>query len=397
MLFWAGRLLLFLAVVGSTVGRGAAQTAPTPDEPGQSLKIAQSRPALRAPTAAASGEGEAVAKVNKWTLGLATGLPEGTYLRVGGEIARNLNDGDELRVIPMVTPGAVDNIRDLLYLKGVDIGLTNADVLDHFKHAEKIPNIEKRIHYITELYIGDIHILVRPEINSYKDLEGKKVSFHSPGSGAAVSAPVIFRRLGVKVEPVYINNAFALEKMKTGEFAALVNPGGKPQDFFTKFKNEYGFKFLTLPFDKFDEYYVPSVFTDKDYPSYIKPGEKVDTIGVPVVLAVYNWSKESDRFRRVQRFIEYFFNRFEGFQKPPYHPDWRSVNLASRVPGWTRYWAAEEQLKRMVAAGKLKPPPGSPDVQQVAGPQAKPAVPTDRAQQERLFREFLEWSRKSRK
>jgi TRAP transporter TAXI family solute receptor len=383
--------------VGTTVGTGSAQTGPTPDEPGHSLRIAQSRPALRAPTAAASGEGESVAKVNKWTLGLATGLLEGTYLRVGGEIARNLNDGDELRVIPMVTPGAVTNIRDLLYLKGVDIGLTNADVLDHFKHVEKIPNIEKRIHYVTELYIGDIHILVRPEINSYKDLEGKKVSFHSPGSGAATSAPVIFRRLGVKVEAVYLNNAFALEKMKTGEFAALVNPGGKPQDFFTKFKNEYGFKFLTIPFDKFDEYYVPSVFTDKDYPSYIKPGEKVDTIGVPVVLAVYNWPKESDRFRRVQRFIEYFFNRFEGFQKPPYHPDWKSVNLAARVPGWTRYWVAEEQLKQMVATGKLRPPPGSPDVQQAAGPQAKPAAPTDRAQQERLFREFLEWSRKSRK
>jgi hypothetical protein len=115
------------------------------------------------------------------------------------------------------------------------------------------------------------------------------------------------------------------------------------------------------------------------------------------VLAVYNWPKESDRFRRVQRFIEYFFNRFEGFQKPPYHPDWKSVNLASRVPGWTRYWVAEEQLRQMVASGKLRPPPGAPEAPQVAGPQAKPAVPTDRAQQERLFREFLEWSRKSRK
>lgn len=321
-----------------------------PADHSRGLEIAQLRPVGRAPTAVASGEGSAVAKINSWTVGLATGLPEGTYLRVGGEIARNLNDGDEMRVIPMITPGAVDNIRDLLYLKGVDIALTNADVLEHFKGVGKIANIEKRIHYITELYIGDIHILVRPEINSYKDLEGKKVSFHDAGSGAAVSAPVIFKQLGVKVEGIHINNAFAIEKMKTGEFAGLVNPGGKPQDFFNKFKNDYGFKFLPIPFEKFDKYYVPSVFTDKDYPGYIKPGEKVETIGVPVVLAVYNWPKESDRFRRVERFINYFFDRFEGFQKPPYHPDWKSVNVSAKVPGWTRYWVAENKLKRMAAA-----------------------------------------------
>jgi TRAP transporter TAXI family solute receptor len=382
---FAVRPLMYLAAMVIGAGTGSAQTTtpissePAASEPPAQVKTAQANLSNRAPTAAASGEGEAVAKVNKWTLGLATGLPEGTFLRVGSEIARNLNDKDELRVIPMVTPGAVDNVRDLLYLKGVDIALINADVLEHFKTVEKIPNIDKRVHYITELYIGDIHILVRPEIATYKDLEGKKVSFHSLGSGAAVSAPVIFKRLGVNVEPVYINNAFALEKMKTGELAGLVNPGGKPQDFFTKFKNEYGFKFLPIPFDKFDEYYVPSVFTDKDYPTYIKPGEKVDTIGVPVVLAVYNWPKDTDRFWRVQRFIEYFFGRFEGFQKPPYHPDWKSVNLAAKVPGWSRYWVAEERLKQMIAAGKLKPPPQmpqpSPGAQSPAGQAARPATP----------------------
>jgi TRAP transporter TAXI family solute receptor len=338
----------------------------------------------RAPTALASGEGSSVAKINTWTIGLATGLPEGTYLRVGGEIARNLNDGDDLRIIPMITPGAVDNIRDLLYLKGVDIALTNADVLEHFRTVGKIANIEKRVHYITELYIGDIHILVRPEINSYKDLEGKKVSFHDPGSGAAVSAPVIFKQLGVKVDGVHVNNAFAIEKMKTGEFAGLVNPGGKPQDFFNKFKNDYGFKFLPIPFEKFDKYYVPSVFTNKDYPGYIKPGEKVETIGVPVVLAVYNWPKETDRFRRVERFVNYFFDRFEGFQKPPYHPDWKSVNLSAKVPGWTRYWVAENKLKQM---GAVASHPASDS--QGAGQEAGGAGP-------RLSSELIDRSKKKR-
>jgi TRAP transporter TAXI family solute receptor len=360
-------VLLFVAITYFAPTSGFGQPAGPAVQPG-SVEVAQLRPVPRAPTALASGEGSSVAKINTWTIGLATGLPEGTYLRVGGEIARNLNDGDDLRIIPMITPGAVDNIRDLLYLKGVDIALTNADVLEHFRTVGKIANIEKRVHYITELYIGDIHILVRPEINTYKDLEGKKVSFHDPGSGAAVSAPVIFKQLGVKVEGVHVNNAFALEKMKTGEFAGLVNPGGKPQDFFNKFKNDYGFKFLPIPFEKFDKYYVPSVFTNKDYPGYIKPGEKVETIGVPVVLAVYNWPKETDRFRRVERFVNYFFDRFDGFQKPPYHPDWKSVNLSAKVPGWTRYWVAENKLKQMAASASQFAPDSQGAGQEAGGP-----------------------------
>jgi TRAP-type uncharacterized transport system substrate-binding protein len=318
-------------------------------------QLAPSKAAPRAPTAVAIGEGPKVVKVNSWTVGLASGLPEGTFIRFGAEISRNLNDGDKLRVIPMITYGATDNVTDLLYLKGVDVALTNADVLEHFRSVEKIPNIERRIQYITGMYIGHVHLLVRSDINSLKDLEGKKVSFHTPGAGASVSAPILFRRLGIRVIPVYVNNAIALEQMKTGELAGLVNTGGKPQDLFTKFKNDLGYKFLSVPYNKFDDLYVPSVFTSEDYPGYIKPGETVEALGVPVVLAVYNWPKTSDRYKRIQRFIEYFFDRFEAFHKPPYHPAWKSINLAGRVPGWTRYSAAEEKLRQMTAAAAAKP------------------------------------------
>ena len=382
--------LATLAVVFSSTTESLAQIpSSAPSGP-----IAQLKAAPRAPTAAASGENSTVAKINSWTLGLATGLPEGSFLRFGAELARHLNEPEELRILPIVTPGAVDNVRDLLYLKGVDIAFTNADVLEYFKTDEKIANIEKRVNYISEMYLGDIHLLVRPEINSLKDLEGKKVSFHSPGSGAAISGPVIFRKLGIKVEGVFVNNAIALEQMKTGELVGLVNPGGKPQDLFNKFKNDSGFKFLPIPFEKFDQYYVPTVFTEKDYPGYIKPGETVESIAVPVVLAVYNWPKESDRFRRVERFIDHYFDRMEGLHKPPYNSKWRAINLAAKVPGWTRYWVAEEKLKSMAAA---KAAASRPLDLHLARQQATRAAPEDTAEQERLFREFLEWSKRQRK
>src|SRR4029077_11153178 len=127
--------------------------------------------------------------------------------------------------------------------------------------------------------ISELHVLVRPEINSFKDLEGKKVSFHTAGAGPSVTGPILFQPLGGKVEPGTINNAIAYEKMKTGEIAALIHTVGKPNDLFTKNKNDSGFKFLPVPLDKFEDLYVPSNFTAEDYPGYVKPGEKVDTIG----------------------------------------------------------------------------------------------------------------------
>ncbi|MBO0766811.1 MAG: C4-dicarboxylate ABC transporter [Hyphomicrobiaceae bacterium] len=345
----------------------------------------------RAPTAAETGETAKVQKINSWTIGLAGGLPEGTFIRFGAEIARNLNDPEELRVLPVITQGATDNVKDLLYLRGIDVAITNADVLDYFKNQERIPNIERRINFISEMVISEVHLVVRPGINSIKDLEGKKVSLGAKGAGQSTTGPIVFKRLGVNPEFVYVNNAIALEKMKTGEIDALVNNGAKPQDLFTKFNNaDAGFKFLPIPIDRFDEYYIPATLTDQDYPQFIKPGEKVETLGVQTVLAVYNWPRESDRYRRVQRFIERYFDMFEKFHVPPYHPKWKSVNLAANVPGWIRYTVAEEKLKQMEAAKA----PAPIETSRASPPKAIRTGGSDATDQEKLFQQFLEWSKK---
>jgi TRAP-type uncharacterized transport system substrate-binding protein len=266
-------------------------------------------------------------------------------------------------------------------------------VLDYFKNTERIPNIEKRINFISEMVISEVHLVVRPEISSIKDLQGKKVSLGAKGAGQSTTGPIVFRRLGVTPEFVYVNNAIALEQMKTGEIAAIVNNGAKPLDLLTKFKNnDAGFKFLPIPIDRFDEYYIPATLTAQDYPGFIQPGEKVETLGVQTVLAVYNWPRENDRYRRVQRFIDRYFDLFERLHAPPYHPKWKSVNLAANVPGWIRYAPAEEKLKLMAAAKQ----PAPIETSQARQKPARPGI-SDAADQEKLFQQFLEWSKKQGK
>jgi TRAP-type uncharacterized transport system substrate-binding protein len=355
----------------------------------------EKRKLLRAPTSAETGETSKVHQINNWTIGLAGGLPEGTFIRFAAEIARNLNDPAELRVLPVITQGATDNVKDLLYLKGIDVAITNADVLDYFKNQERIPNIEKRINFISEMVISEVHLVVRPEINSIKDLEGKKVSLGAKGAGQSTTGPIVFKKMGVTPEFVYVNNAIALEKMKTGEIAAIVNNGAKPLDLLTKFKNDGNFKFLPIPIERFDEYYIPATLTSQDYPGFIQPGEKVETLGVQTVLAVYNWPRESDRYRRVGRFIERYFDMFEKFHVPPYHPKWKNVNLAATVPGWIRYAVADDKLKQMSVA--KAPPQGPADTALARPPKTARTGGADAGDQEKLFQQFLEWSKKQKR
>jgi TRAP transporter TAXI family solute receptor len=331
------------------------------------------------------------ARLNNWTVSVAGGLLEGTFIRFAAELAKALDDGDNLRVLPIVSYGAVENVNDLIYLKGVDFAITYSDVLDYFKNVEKIPAIEKRVNYIMPMFQGEVHIFARPEIKSIKDLAGKKVNFNTRGSAANYTGGVVFDRLGVKVDRLFQNNAIALEGMRKGEISAIVHVVGKPNDLFAKLKPEPGFHFLPLEFtDAFQDYYVPAELSAADYPNLIAKDEPIQTISVPALLAVYNWKPETDRYRRCVRMVEYLFAHFNKLREPPFHPAWKEMNLAATIPGWTRFPIAQEQIDKLASAK-------APIDATLARAQAARAAPNSAAEQERLFQQFLEWSKQQKR
>src|SRR4051794_33049465 len=331
--------------------------------------------------------------LNAWTVGVAGGLLEGTFIRYAADLAKGLDDKNNLRVIPMVTFGAVGNVTDLLNLRGIDVAITQADVLDHFRREVKIPDIENKIQYISPLFLAEVHIYAREEFKTLQDLAGRKVAFNTPGSAANLTGQVVFQRLGIQVEPVFINNAIALEKMRSGELSAVVHVVGKPNDLFVRFKPEPGFHFIPVEYGApFEDYYVPAALESEDYPHLIPSGQTVPTIAVPALLAVFNWPKSSDRYRRVSRFIEAYFTKFDQLQQPPFQPKWREINLAGQVPGWTRYRVAEELLAKMTAdrGSQVK---AQFDAFLDARGARGPGTLTD-SEREALFKQFLEWQRR---
>src|SRR5215475_10514472 len=68
--------------------------------------------------------------INAWTVGLAGGLVEGAPIRLAAEIARVVDDGDKMHVLPVVTRGPTENVNSLLYLRGIDAAIINSDALE---------------------------------------------------------------------------------------------------------------------------------------------------------------------------------------------------------------------------------------------------------------------------
>jgi TRAP-type uncharacterized transport system substrate-binding protein len=328
---------------------------------------------------------------NAWTVGIAGGLIDGTYMRFADELAKVLDDGDNLRILPMVSYGAASNLDDLLYLRGVDLAVTQSDVFEYFRAERKTPNLQNRVHYILRLPIAELHILAKTDIRSLEDLRGRKVNFGPAGSGSSLTGTIVFQRLGVQVDQVLIDQQSALQKLQNGEVAALVRVVGKPVDFFTRIPPNSGLHLVPIPFTKtFADYYTVGEFEAKDYPALIAEGERIETIAVPAVLSVFNWPRSSDRYRRIERFTERLFVNWDQFLVTPRHPKWRDVNLGATVPGWTRHTIAEQMLARFYGPSGSAQDDISRDFQAFLN-RIGTSAPQGQADREALFRQFLQW------
>ena len=334
-------------------------------------------------------------RTNQNVVTVVSGNPNGTYLFFAYDMSAVLDNGDEMRVLPIIGKGGYQNVKDILHLKGVDLGITQSNIMSYLKRTGELGGtINDRLAYIAKLYNEEIHILAGPGIKDIKDLSGKTVNFSDVGSGTQFSTRLIFEALGIKATEVNMGQADGYEKVKSGEIAATVLIAGKPSGAFAKFKLEPGMQLLPIPYtDVLEADYFPAQLTNADYPNLIPAGKTVETIAVGAVLAVYNWPKDTERYRRVARFIETFFTRFEEFKQKPRHPKWSEANLAGTVKGWNRFPAAQEWLNRTAAA---TPAASNVDLA-LAREQAQRAAPGNPTEQERLFQKFLEWSRQQKR
>jgi uncharacterized protein len=315
------------------------------------------------------------------TIGLVSGSPnsEDTYLQIAHEMAEVLNDGENLRVLPISGIGGPRNIRDVRYVKGIDVGLTQTSILNNFRRSdERMGHTDNKIVYIAKLFNEEVHLVARTNITSIEQLRGRKVNLDAKSSGTSYSMRDIFKALGIDVEEVSMSQPEAFDKVRSGEIAATALIAGKPVRAMSRLAPRDGLHLVPIPFvQPLIADYLPTALTHDDYPDLVPAGQSVETIAIGAVLITYNWPKaNTERYQRVQRFVEAFFAKSEEFKKPPHHPKWQEVNIAATLPGWDRFEGAQAWLDNRRI---------------VEGPSRTLATTAGQAEREGLYQEFLRW------
>ncbi len=331
---------------------------------------------------------DTIARVNGGRVGIISGGIDGTYIRMATDLSSVLDDGDRIRVLPIMGKGSVQNVSDILYLKGIDIGIVQSDVLDFMKRDGAHRDIDSRIHYITKLHDEEFHLVAASGFSDIKQLARRKVNFGVKGSGSAMTAATVFSSLGVEVVPVHYDQALAIEKIRKGEIAATVYMAGKPAPAISELKRKVGFRLLPVPLtEELQETYLPARISASDYPKLVKRGASVDTIAVGAVMAVFNWQPTSTRYQRVARFIDTFFSNFDDLKKTPRHRKWREVDLAAELPGWTRFSYAEQWLAENKPESQVSTTEAFKKFVAAQGPNSGFSQP----ELEALFKKFVQW------
>jgi TRAP transporter TAXI family solute receptor len=325
-------------LLGAAAASGAAlAVGPTAEPRAQTLPTAPRAAIPPAPGSPSQSLAALTARANAGTVGVITGGVDGTYVRIAADLSAVLDD-DTLRVLAILGKGSLQNLADIMLLRGVDIGIVQSDALAFARRQRLLPGLDTQIQYITKLYDEEVHVLARPGITSLADLAGQPVNVDLRGSGTAMTATLLFETLGIPIRPLHETQDTALTRLLAGEIAALVFVAGKPARLFSSVPANSRLSFLPVPATPaLLETYLPSRLAAEDYPATVPPGTAVETIAVGAVMAVYAWTSGTERHRKVARFVEALTANFPRFLVPPRHPKWREVNLAAQVPGWVRF------------------------------------------------------------
>ena len=69
------------------------------------------------------------ARINSNTVSFVSGDISGTYLSTAYDLSAVLDDGDDLQILPIVGKGGSQTIRDVRFLRGVDLGITRSKLV----------------------------------------------------------------------------------------------------------------------------------------------------------------------------------------------------------------------------------------------------------------------------
>jgi ABC-type amino acid transport substrate-binding protein len=241
-----------------------------------------------------------------------------------------------VRVLPISGHGAAENVRDLLYLRGVDLAVLNSDVLAFLDQTGQYPDARKRLRYVTHLYDQKVFLLVRNGINTIEDLRGRRLAVVSEAGAGRVTARALFGLSRIDVVVDAIGPGESLDDATVARFdgalllsddLARARPGAR-------MRQEY--HLLPIPMTPDLQKAYRGAVIDAQEAAGFSSAENVETVAVSALLAVFNWAPTQGRYADVANFISALYLNLKGLRQPA-NSIWRQADISASSPGWTRF------------------------------------------------------------
>lgn len=276
--------------------------------------------------------------INQKTIGLLASEPE--YMPRVRQIARELRHDEGLRILPIVGDGSVQAVNDLLRLDSVDVALLPADAVAYTEGQGLIAGGSKKVAYVARMSSLPVMLVARKSIRNVTGLANKRISTGPAQSGAFATGELVLGNLGVPFVRVPKSGADGLAAMVSGEADAAIVLSTQNLDRL----DPAAYHILNLPLPSgLEALYAPAI-VDTAPVRALANNASVETISVPLVLAVYNWPKGNPHGSKLKLFAQAFFQHATEPGQTLLEP---GTNIAATVTGWQRLDTAEESLTKL--------------------------------------------------
>lgn len=287
--------------------------------------------------------------LNASTIGLLASQP--SAMQEGIAISSAVQHIDSLRVLPIVGNGSLQSLNDLLFLQGVDVAIVSSDSLGYARKHELYKAEDGKIAYLAKLANSSVIVLARNDINSLKELAGRKVATGPATSDSFVAADLIFSDQQIVIERTSMQGSAAIKALRDGAVDAAVLVTSESQSALSAIEAGSGLHMLPVSVsEQLAEVYAPAIVDSTQYPSLMSQDSAVETVAAAVVLAVFDWPKGSKNAERLRKFDKALFDHYlSGLSAD------KVTNFSAAVPGWKPFGEPKKSSEFLPVgvAGKL--------------------------------------------
>jgi hypothetical protein len=321
-----------------------------------------------ASSACAQAPGDQRADAQKGLVSVLTDAiadPDSRGTRAVNQLAAYASHMPNVRVLPMSGQGGTANVRDLLYLRGVDFAVINSDVLAFLDLNGQYRDARKYLRYVASLFDQKVFLLVRQNINAIEGLRGRRLAVVGPQSYVTAKALFGLSKIDVAVEDT---DTRVLDDAALGRFdgALLLSDEFARVRLGSRLHEEYHLLPVRMT-SKLQSAYRSAVIDAQETAGFSKTN--LETVTVSALLAVFNWAPSQGRYADVTKFVSALFLNFKGLRQAP-DSIWRQADIAAQSPGWVRFPA--------VLPNRVLPPARLAELANVERPAVAPA-PASRA------------------